>query len=70
MYQSFKELFSFLVKGIIISSFFSILVDMDIGEVKQMCFFNEYIVIRREFIDIELVLLLEEVEDVLVFLVL
>lgn len=40
---------------------------MDTGEVKQTCPYNEHIVIRREFIDIELALLSEEAEDTPVF---
>jgi len=40
---------------------------MDTGEVKQTCPFNEHVVIRKEFIDIELALLLEEAEDAPVF---
>lgn len=67
MYQSSKESFSLPVKGIITSSLPSTLVDMDTGEVKQTCPFNEHTVIRREFIDIELALLLEEAEDAPVF---
>ena len=65
--QSSKESFSLPVKGIITSSLPSTLVDMDTGEVKQTCPFNEHIVIRREFIDIELALLSEEAEDTPVF---
>lgn len=65
--KSSKESFSLPVKGIITSSLPSTLVDMDTGEVKQTCPFNEHTVIRREFIDIELALLLEEAEDVPVF---
>ena len=67
MHQSSKESFSLPVKGIITSSLPSTLVDMDTGEVKQTCPFNEHTVIRREFIDIELALLLEEAEDAPVF---
>ncbi|KAJ7329004.1 hypothetical protein OS493_023296 [Desmophyllum pertusum] len=62
-----KDTFSLPVKGIITSSLPSTLVDMDTAEVKQTCPFNEHIVIRREFIDIELALLLEEAEDAPVF---
>lgn len=65
--KSSKESFSLPVKGIITSSLPSTLVDMDTGEVKQTCPFNEHAVIRREFIDIELALLLEEAEDAPVF---
>lgn len=65
--KSSKESFSLPVKGIITSSLPSTLVDMDTGEVKQTCPFNEHIVIRREFIDIELALLSEEAEDTPVF---
>ncbi|KAL9951273.1 hypothetical protein ACROYT_G043911 [Oculina patagonica] len=65
--KSSNDSFSLPVKGIITSSLPSTLVDMDTGEVKQTCPFNEHIVIRREFIDIELALLLEEAEDAPVF---
>lgn len=67
MHQNSKESFSLPVKGIITSSLPSTLVDMDTEEVKQTCPFNEHTVIRREFIDIELALLLEEAEDAPVF---
>lgn len=65
--KSTKDPFSLPVKGIITSSLPSTLVDLDTGEVKQTCPFNEHVVIRKEFIDIELALLLEEAEDVPVF---
>jgi len=67
MQQSSKEPFSLPVKGIITSSLPSTLVDLDTGEVKQTHPFNEHVVIRKEFIDIELALLLEEAEDAPVF---
>ena len=65
--QSSKESLSLPVKGIIASSLPSTLVDMDTREVKQTCPYNEHIVIRREFIDIESALLSEEAEDTPVF---
>ena len=67
MPQSRKDPFSLPVKGIITSSLPSTLVDLDTGEVKQTCPFNEHVIIRKEFIDIELALLLEEAEDAPVF---
>ncbi|CAH3172505.1 unnamed protein product [Porites evermanni] len=65
--KSTKDPFSLPVKGIITSSLPSTLVDLDTGEVKQTCPFNQHVVIRKEFIDIELALLLEEAEDAPVF---
>lgn len=65
--KSSKEPFSLPVKGIITSSLPSTLVDLDTVEVKQTHPFNEHVVIRKEFIDIELALLLQETEDAPVF---
>lgn len=62
-----KEPFSLPVKGIITSSLPSTLVDLDTSDVKQTHPFNEHVLIRKEFIDIELALLLEEVQDAPMF---
>ena len=65
--QSSKEPDRLPVKGIITSSLPSTLVDLDTNEVKQTHLFNEHVIIRKEFIDIELALLLEEVQDAPMF---
>ena len=65
--QSSKEPDRLPVKGIITSSLPSTLVDLDTNEVKQTHPFNEHVIIRKEFIDIELALLLEEVQDAPMF---
>lgn len=65
--RSSKEPDRLPVKGIITSSLPSTLVDLDTNEVKQTHPFNEHVIIRKEFIDIELALLLEEVQDAPMF---
>ena len=55
------------VKGIITSSLPSTLVDLEIEEVKQTYPFHEHGVIRQDFIDLELALMLDSQEDAPVY---